>query len=447
MELLITLGQAERRAGDPAYRETLLDAARLARRLGHVDALCRAALANYRGIWSATWRVDNERIGLLREALDASGVSDSTTRVHLLAHLSAELIWSDDFERRAALADEAVAMARRLGDGDALAQALFSRTLGTWGTNVGDRLGDFRELLTIAERLGDQLTSFWAWRYRGLAEVEIGDLEAAGFSQQTCETIAEDLGQPALRWAVAVSRVGRLLLRGRLQEAEETARRAFELGQSVGEPDARIHYGTHRFQLRFEQGRLGEVVDRLRQAAHDPGLPSTRSMFALACCELGLVDEASSVFGPLAVEVHRLVPSPWWATTTANTAAVCAFLEDRDQAQRLIDLLAPRADHLLGNTLWIGCGWHYLGLLTVTLERWNEAEGHFAAAAALHERVGAPTWLARTRLEWARMLLARRRPGDSGRARAMLGQALGTARDLGLANIERRTVALLQECP
>jgi hypothetical protein len=29
----------------------------------------------------------------------------------------------------------------------------------------------------------------------------------------------------------------------------------------------------------------------------------------------------------------------------------------------------------------------------------------------------------------------------------MLGQALGTARDLGLANIERRTVALLQECP
>jgi hypothetical protein len=41
------------------------------------------------------------------------------------------------------------------------------------------------------------------------------------------------------------------------------------------------------------------------------------------------------------------------------------------------------------------------------------------------------------------MLLARRVPEDAQRARDLLGQALATARDLGLANVERHAVALL----
>lgn len=86
---------------------------------------------------------------------------------------------------------------------------------------------------------------------------------------------------------------------------------------------------------------------------------------------------------------------------------------------------------------------HYLGLLATTIGRFDDAEARFAAAAT-HERIQAPTWLARTRLEWARMLLVRRQPGDVERARELLGQALATARELGLGNIERQAVALLR---
>ena len=46
-------------------------------------------------------------------------------------------------------------------------------------------------------------------------------------------------------------------------------------------------------------------------------------------------------------------------------------------------------------------------------------------------------------LEWARMLLTREEPGDADRARGLLGQALGTARELGLATVERRAVELM----
>ncbi|HKN40250.1 MAG TPA: hypothetical protein VJ456_14235 [Acidimicrobiia bacterium] len=42
------------------------------------------------------------------------------------------------------------------------------------------------------------------------------------------------------------------------------------------------------------------------------------------------------------------------------------------------------------------------------------------------------------------MLLARPGPRDAERARELLGNALTTARELGLGNVERRAVALLQ---
>lgn len=85
-----------------------------------------------------------------------------------------------------------------------------------------------------------------------------------------------------------------------------------------------------------------------------------------------------------------------------------------------------------------------LGLLATTLGRYDEADAHFATAALAHERIEAPTWLARTRLEWARMLLARCQAGNAERARELLRQALATAPELGLGNVERRAVALLQ---
>ncbi|HEV8628623.1 MAG TPA: hypothetical protein VG034_29690 [Acidimicrobiia bacterium] len=43
----------------------------------------------------------------------------------------------------------------------------------------------------------------------------------------------------------------------------------------------------------------------------------------------------------------------------------------------------------------------------------------------------------------ARMLLTRAKPGDTEQAHNLLQQALATARDRGLTNIERRAVELL----
>jgi hypothetical protein len=61
----------------------------------------------------------------------------------------------------------------------------------------------------------------------------------------------------------------------------------------------------------------------------------------------------------------------------------------------------------------------------------RQAEIHFAVAAEIEERLGAPLLLARTRASWARALIARGRPEDLDRAQQMLEQAEETAERLG----------------
>ena len=125
-------------------------------------------------------------------------------------------------------------------------------------------------------------------------------------------------------------------------------------------------------------------------------------------------------------------------------AEVALHLGDGATAGVLYELMSPYSDQVVA-TAGVTCGavGHYLGRLATILDRFDEAEAHFAAAEATHERIGAPAWLARTRCEWAGMLLTRRQPPDAERARDLLGQALTTARELGLGSVERRAVTLL----
>jgi hypothetical protein len=113
-------------------------------------------------------------------------------------------------------------------------------------------------------------------------------------------------------------------------------------------------------------------------------------------------------------------------------------------------MLEPYADQLVTTSQGgavTGSVSYYLGLLATATGDWPQAEARFTTAAGTHARIDAPIWLARTRMEHARMLLLRSRPGANERARDLLGQALATARDLGLAKVERDSVALLQDCP
>src|SRR5206468_1464917 len=92
--LLIGRGEAQRRAGDPSFRQTLLDAADLAIRRGDNSALARAALASGRGsIYSTAFAIDTARVAVLESAIERLGSDDTALRARLLDNLGLELCW------------------------------------------------------------------------------------------------------------------------------------------------------------------------------------------------------------------------------------------------------------------------------------------------------------------------------------------------------------------
>jgi class 3 adenylate cyclase/tetratricopeptide (TPR) repeat protein len=449
LELLISLGEALRRDGDPAHREILLEAVRLAQHLGDPERLARAALANSRGTFSAAGMADQDRVAAIEAALGAIGDRHDAMKARLLANLAVELTWVADLERRSALSGEAVSLARRLGDRDVLGSVLTARAIAIQDpSTVEERLQLTAEAVEIVERSQDPTMRIFGHRRRVDALMEIGDMAEAERHLRAQEQVAGEGPQhPFLRFLVRSHRATKLLAAGQFEKAEAASRDALASGLEAGHGDAQVMFAVQLTSIRFEQGRSDDQIAVELAAAADrlSGLPFLRAMLALMYCELDRLDEARIAFQILAESGLRRIPRDnAWGPTMAIASIVCARLGDADQAAILYELLSPY-DHLIAShpLAWYGAFALHLGALSTTLGRYNDAEGHFSSAADIHERIAAPGALARTRLEWARMLLNRRHPGDPERARELLDRALATAREIGQANVERRAVEFL----
>ncbi|MBW3653350.1 MAG: AAA family ATPase [Actinobacteria bacterium] len=140
--LLLGLGTAQSRAGRPDARETFEAAVAAARQIDADDILARAALG-FAPFALTPGYVDEEHVALLGEALERIGPGDDPLRVRLLGSLAVALYWSDSAVRRAELALEALAMARRLGDDLTLTIALSSAQLATNGPDMTEQGRDW----------------------------------------------------------------------------------------------------------------------------------------------------------------------------------------------------------------------------------------------------------------------------------------------------------------
>jgi len=179
----------------------------------------------------------------------------------------------------------------------------------------------------------------------------------------------------------------------------------------------------------------------LREQGHavawQPGL-------ALIYTDLGRTDDARAQFERLAADDFAAVPrDALWQTCLAYLAEVCAALGDSTRAARLYELLLPYAELnvLVGLDFYLGASGRYLGQLAATMARWEEAQAHFEHALDLDERTGARTWLAHSRYQFGRMLLARGLPEDRDRALALIAQAGATTEELGMHGLAGRIEA------
>ena len=447
-ELLVGLGDAQRQAGDPEFRTTLLDAAALARRMQDGPRLVRAVLANNRGFVSASGVVDDERLHALEDALDAVGPDDSAQRAVLLATLAAELAFSPtDRERRVELSDEALAIARRLDDPAALSRVLSLRFVTLWmPETLAERLANSEENVAAARRTGDPVAEFHAVHWQAAAFVEAGRLNDAHRDVEHEAALAERLGQPTMRWLATYDRANLEIIAGRLAEAEQHAHEALQIATLSAQPDALSFFTSQLTNIRYEQGRLAELQPLIAQVVADnPGIPAFRAVLALACCEGDLDDEARRILAhETSTAFAELPPDVTWLPGLAIYAEVAAHLQDGAAAEVLYDLLAPWAGQVVysGISAW-GSVDHHLGAVAGVIGRYAEAEEHLRQAAELNVALRAPIWVARTELATARLLLARDGLQDRERGRALLERAAAAAQRLGSATLARRAAGLL----
>ncbi len=448
LELLLALGEAERRAGDARYRQTLLDATGLAKRLGDTDALARAALANNRGLFSVVGLVDAERVVALEDALTAYPDPDSPVRARLLAGLGRELVYGDR-DRRVRLNDEALAIARRAGDAPTLAEVLLGRFYAIAApTTAPERLENMRELVHLAAILEDPALACRALGFQARVAVELADIDQADNCLDAHDRLSAELGQPHLRWITSWQRTAQALWRGHIELAERRAQETLEVARASSQPDADLFFALNTFWIRFEQGLLDQdVVSLLLETlANHPGATFLETWLALLYAETGQFPEARRHLGQLAESrFAKLGFDHLWLSGISAAAIVAARVGDMERCAVLTELLAPFSEHLVVCAhMIIGAVSHHLGALASAVGDFDSADVRFAAAETTHERIGAPAWLARTRLEWARMLRQRADPGDGDRSRKLLGQALESARTMSLVAVERQAVALLE---
>lgn len=209
-ELLITIGEAEWRAGRyDRGKEAFITAAELAAELDDAALLAESALG-YGGPFAGfeSGEVDERLLGYLREALLRLPSQQKAVRARLMARLAEELRSGLGVEReRDQLGGAAEREARRLDDPATLAHVLNRLHWAQWTpTNVEWRIGVATEVADLAQRIGDRdlLLEATQWRAQHLLELGRADEMSATFA--TCCELAQELKLPLRLWLPSASR-------------------------------------------------------------------------------------------------------------------------------------------------------------------------------------------------------------------------------------------------
>ncbi len=435
-ELLLKIGDALARSGNtPEAKDTFAAAADLARDSGLRPELARAALGyGGRSPWLRAGG-DQRLVALLEEALATLGDEEPLLRVRLLARLAGALRDEPALEPRSSLSREAVEVARGLGDPYALGYALVSRFAATWGPDA-DLAGIAEEVGELAAEAGDPELAVDACFLRREAWMYVGDNERVAAAAAEHRALADELRQPIQQWYDVVISSHWALFQGDFAGAERLAEEALRVGRRPSDQDADISYRLSQFALRREQGGLEEVEGLIREAVDKyPGYRSFACLVALLECELGRENDARSTFDALAADDFAAFPrDAEWLFCLAALVEVAGYLEDRDRAAVLYDLLRPYAhlNALASGEFPIGSVGRYVGIAAARLGRWSEAEQQLGDAREVNDRMGARPWVAHTDHDLARTLLVRDERGDRARARALLSTVLDTYRELGM---------------
>jgi DNA-binding winged helix-turn-helix (wHTH) protein/tetratricopeptide (TPR) repeat protein len=441
-ELSIALGEAHMSAGarEQATR-TLWAAARLARELESGPLLGRVALGLAPGVLSLeVLPARAELVSLVRHALELC-TDDHELSSRLLARLALALMWTAPAEETQALVERAIELARTCKSPGAEAFAYNARFVVRWSpANLDERLREAPELLACTLRSGDRSLEVVCRVVRFSTMLEAGDVPELGLELEAFDRLADELRQPQAMCYRAIFRGCLAMLEGRYADMTALREETLKIAESVGDVNARHAAGAFEIFLAWEEGRFNDALAVANRGSSDYAAWRHPSMNMLA--ESGRLDEARALLRNLCPEGR--VEMRWdllWLCHIVNACETCNAVGDEEIARPLYAALRPYRDRICvmgyGWGVW-GSAERTLGMLATLLGKWEEAEDHFAAALRVNGRLGARAMMARTRYQYAQMLIARGAAGDRMRAKQLIDDARAEAQALGLRDVLRR---------
>src|SRR5262249_22474498 len=164
-------------------------------------------------------------------------------------------------ERRHAIADAALAMARRMQDTSTLAYALAGYLPAHMSpARTNDIVELATELITISTDTGELERAVEAYLCRACTLLELGEVDRAREDAVEMTKLADELRQPSQQLYAANLRAHLALLAGDFEEAGRLVEEGLDLGDRAQRWNARVTYRLQLYLLRKAQGRLEELA-------------------------------------------------------------------------------------------------------------------------------------------------------------------------------------------
>jgi len=396
--------------------------------------LVRAALADDRGLMRVGV-VDEERLATVEAALAVVDRCDTSAYARLLALHARELVHTPRSELRIQSAQRAIELLDQSDDPSLLPQMVSGLIFALCGPG---RLSIRRDLasraVAAAEQVDDPFLQFWANRAENMTAIESAEQAASSAALERMRAIADEVGEPRLRWVTLVTNAFDAMMKAHLPEAEQFANAALEIGLRIAEPEAFLMWASQLFVIYSFAGRYADLHPLVEQEMRsNPQVLTTRLAYAVTCLVVGRVEEGRAILTEGRATGFADVPPDYLYLSNMLGYAVLAIeAEDGESAAMLYPILEPFGDEVASTGLSSqGPIAAYLGKLASLLSRHDVADEHLHRALAMATDLG---WIYhRTTTLIALALSRRRRTGAlDAEAHRWLDEAEAIAVDRGL---------------
>ncbi len=439
-EIMVGLGEALRRRGDRSYRRVLGDAAAIADANDAIELMARAVLTDYRGTFGMVFDIDEPRVKRLRRAVERIGDSSPAILAELLAALAVELVWSPQWQESLSLSQQALELARSVGDDALLVRVLQLRQWVVYHPTSA-RVSEATELALLCAHSNDLVGRFEAAGHATFTYLRAGEPTLLMESLELARWLAQRINRPAVDWMLALRESAVAMLECRFNDLEGLIESSFTLGTATSQPDAALQQNAQRFWVDFETQEPHLQRESLRGLLkYKDRMPLiTWPSYAFRLLAVGLRDEAEAMFRVLEPDIEQRPLDIMWLWNTCQLSSLALEFAPH-LVHKLIEQLEPHRLEI-ANTVFGGVGpvARFLGLMKTYIGSFREAKADLILAREVAERMKAVSWKAWVNLDLADLIdEVDEGNSDLWTSQELRAEAFETAQRIGLCLLRDR---------